>query len=91
MLGKLNQILREKLGLNQLIEKTEKMMDLVIHIEKNICHQIDINRHEIRRISGFLLNDLIQEHDQKGVSFGLGLDHWKLRELEGLLLSLIHI
>ena len=113
MLGKLNQILREKLGLNQIhqniystnkliedyfhktaqliLKNQEKMEEILTNLgnsEKNICHQIDINRHEIRRVSGFLLNDLIQETDEKGNSIGLGLDLWKLKELEGLLRSI---
>jgi len=113
MLGKLNQILREKLGLNQIhqniystnkliedyfhktaqliLKNQEKMEEILTNLgnsEKNICHQIDINRHKIRRVSGFLLNDLIQETDEKGNSIGLGLDLWKLKELEGLLRSI---
>jgi SAM-dependent methyltransferase len=95
MLGKLNQILREKLGLNRIEYAISKLESLTINLEtriinaeKNICHQIDINRHEIRRVSGFLFNDLIQETDEQGKSVGLGLDFWKLRELEGLLRSI---
>jgi len=95
MLGKINQILREKLGLNRIEHAISKLESLTINLEnriinseRNICHQIDINRHEIRRVSGFLLNDLIQETDEKGNSIGLGLDLWKLKELEGLLRSI---
>jgi SAM-dependent methyltransferase len=99
MLGKLKRLLLEKLGINSIDqnlllirqaieEKTCNLESRIINAERNICHQIDINRHEIRRITGFLLNDLVQESDEKGNSIGLGLDQWKLRELEGLLRSI---
>ncbi|MEY4394713.1 MAG: hypothetical protein RL595_1962, partial [Planctomycetota bacterium] len=58
MLGKLKRLLLEKLGINSIDqnlllirqaieEKTCNLESRIINAERNICHQIDINRHEI--------------------------------------------